>query len=209
MFMALPDVEDTYRIILKQTFSGQEILNVFYYRDTAVGGPSATSVAQGFWDKVKVAWRNWLPLDAIAKFVQVDAEQLFGSHGFGTYAVPVGESLGLRTQSTDWYAPTVAALITLNVGTRVTRPGSKRIFGLLEGDVNSSSIIAAGTVTLLQALADVLDVTFTAAGTAINLTPVIVGYPGLRNPVGVRVQDVTSGIASQYISHQVSRDARP
>lgn len=209
MIMPLPDVPDVYRMIVRQSMSGQEVLNVFYARDTAIAGPSPLSVADGFWQHIKTAWRAWMPASASLLTQEIECEALFGAHPFGIFAIPVGEQQGLRAAPTDFYALTVAALITLRVGTRTTRPGSKRLIGLLEGDVGGGSTVMAGTVTILQTLADRFDITFTAVPSGIVMTPVIVGYPTDDQPPPPRVQDITSGVASGFVSHQVSRDQRP
>lgn len=206
--MPLPDVPDTFRLTVHMTGMGQEFINVFYYRDTAILGPTPVAVAQGFWDNVKAAWRAFWPNSSNFTFDRVDCEQLSDTHPFGSYAITGAEVFGTRTVSGDMAPPTLAGLIRLNVGTRVTRPGSKRIAGLQEGDVNYSTL-ASGTVTLLQTLATAFADPFNATGGTIEMTPVIVGYPGPQNPGDPRVQDVISGTASSYVSHQVSRDPRP
>ena len=206
--MALPDVDDTYRITLHMSFFGEEVLNVFFYRDTAIGGPSAASVAEGFWNKIKVAFRAFLQGSSSVIYVKVAAEQLFSPYGFAEYSVPPAEQAGSRAGSDQFMPVFNSAVVKLNVGTRATRPGSKRLWGLLEAD-STQSVLAAGAVTLWGAAAALLDDTFTATGTAINLTPVIVGYPTPFLPAPPRVQDVTLAALSPYVGHQVSRDERP
>ena len=206
MIMALVDVPDTYRIVLVQDNGGNQILNVFYYRDTSIGGPSAVSVAEGFWAKVKTAWRAFLPSGLSTWFLEVRCDQLFSPYGFGIYTVPTGERAGTRATSGDFAPIFVAGLITLKVATRQTRPGSKRIAGLAETDIAQNQIVS-GTVTLLQTLADQFDTTMTAVPSGIVMTPVIVHYPTADHPT-LAVQDVSDGVASSGISHQVSRDIR-
>jgi hypothetical protein len=207
--MPLPDVPDTYRITLRQSFSGQEILNVFYYRDVAISGFNPVAVAQGFWDHIKATYRPLLAPSANVIAQQVDCEFLSGAHPFGSYPIPVGEQQGTRAGSLTYVTPTLAALITLKVSTRVTRPGSKRIMGVCEEDLNGFTL-AAGYVTILQNFANVLDQVVDPTGLpAGTVTPVIVGYPTLLQPGAPRVQDVSDAVASPYVSHQVSRDERP
>jgi hypothetical protein len=207
--MPLPDVPDTYRMIVRQAVSGQEVLNVFYARDTALGGPSPLSVADGFWQHIKTAWRAWMPASATLLTQEIECEALFGAHPFGIFPIPVGEQQGVRAAPTDFYALTVAGLVTLQVSTRLTRPGSKRLVGLLEGDVGGGSTLIAGSLAILQTLADRFDITFTAVPSGIVMTPVIVGYPTDDQPGAPRVQDITGAVASGFVSHQVSRDQRP
>lgn len=207
--MALPDVPDVYRVKLNMTFNGLPAVNVFYYRDVDIAGFAPLAVAQGFWDKVKAAWRAFLPNTSGFIFVSSECEALFGDHAFGTYPIPSAESLGTRaTGGTEALPPTLAAVIKLNVATRTTRPGSKRISGLLEVDVNYNTIVGS-TFTLLQTLGGVFDDNFIPTGAVANIHPVIVGYPTMLQPGDPRVQDVTGNTVSPYVGHQVSRDPRP
>lgn len=207
--MALPDVPDTYRVIVRQLFFAQEILNVFHYRDVAITGFLPVNIASGFWNAVKAAWRAWLPNSASLIFDRVDVEALFDDHAFGSYSIPSAERQGTRAAGgSNLSSPNLAGAIKLEVGTRVTRPGSKRIVGLLDAD-HDYVTITAGPLALLQALADVLDQDVTPTGGGAAVSPVIVGYPSSITSLGLRVQDVTNGVASQFLSHQVSRDPRP
>lgn len=206
--MPLPDVPDTFRIVLNSKFQADEVVNVFYYRDVALAAPSPTNVASGFWNHIKAAWRAHMYTASYWLTSSVECERLDGAHPFGVYAIPTAEQQGTRgAGSSDWLPLFVAGAITLQVGTRTTRPGSKRIAGLQEADISGFSLIA-GEITLLQALADVFDTTFTPTGAASVVYPVIVGYPTPAQPGAPRVQDVIGAVASPLVSHQVSRDQR-
>lgn len=204
----LPDVPDVYRVIHVQQFSGEEVLNIYHYRDTGALAFSPASVAQGWWDSVKASFRALQPTSGGFTSIRVDCEFLEAPRPFGSYVIPVGEQQGLRAAPTDFMPVWSAFEISLAVGTRVTRPGNKRIAGMLEGD-QSSGIIIAGTVTLVQNFADKLDVVFTPTGGLGTVTPVIVGYPTPLQPGAPRVQDIVQATASGYASHQTSRDGRP
>lgn len=206
--MPLPDVPDTYRTTIFMTATGQQIVNVFHHRDAEATPVDPVDIASGFWNNVKAAWRALWPNSSNFTFDRVECEALFGDHAFGVYTITGAEIFGTRTVTGDVAPPTLAGLITLQVGTRLTRPGSKRIMFLQEQDINYSQITSAAQ-TLLQTLATALADPFVPTGYTLEVTPVIVGYPGPRNPGDPRVQDVTAGVASLYISHQVSRDPRP
>jgi len=205
---SLPDVPDTYRLTFIQSFGGQECINVFYYRDVTATTFLPVNVAQGWWDAIKATWRALQPTSSSFLNLRVECEALFGAHPFGIYTIPVGEQQGLRAAATEWMPIFNAYTIKLDVGTRLTRPGSKRIAGLMEGDQSTGQLVA-GTLTLLQNLANVLDNNFTPTGGGAAVTPVIVGYPTALQPGSPRVQDVTAAIASNWVGHQDTRDARP
>lgn len=204
----LPDVADVYRVVHVQQFVNQEVLNVYYYRDTTAVGIPAASVAQGWWDSVKTTFRALQPTTSGFTSIRIECEALFGTHPFGIYPVPVGEQQGLRAASTDFMPLWNSYLIKLDVATRLTRPGSKRIAGMMEGDQSSGGLIA-GTLTLVQNFADRLDITFVPTGSGASVTPVVVGYPTAAQPGTPRVQDIVQATASPYVSHQTSRDTRP
>lgn len=205
--MPLPDVPDTYRIVHVQSFLGQELLNVYYYRDTELAAPDPEDVAHGWWEHVKTEFRAYQPVSGNFLSTSIFCERLDGARPFGEYPVPAGEQQGTRAAATSFMPSTVAAAIRLQVGSRTTRPGSKRIAGLLEGDVNVT-VIEAATLALLQTFADKLDVSFDAFGGMLTLFPVIVGYRGGPPPTVSVVQDVTAAVALPDVSHQVSRDHR-
>jgi hypothetical protein len=207
MLMALPDVADTYRLTLVQNFVGQEVINVFYYRDEALLALDPTNVARGFWERIKTDWRALMKTNPTVTAEEVRCQALFSPYAFGSYSIPAGEKQGTRSIAGEFAPPILAGLITLKVATRVTRPGSKRIMGMTEDDFSLENL-TAGYTLLLQNLADELDQVITEFGSANDLTPVIVHYPGQRDPT-VQVQDVVDAVASSFLSHQVSRDSRP
>lgn len=206
--MPLPDVADTFRITVHQTNQGEELLNVFHYRDTAVAGPSAMSVAQGFWDKVKVAWRAIPTTTTAYTFDWVMAEALYPPYLFATLFIPSAEQAPTRVQAGDPQPTYVAALLRLTVGNRSTRPGGKRISGLIEIDTVGNNVVST-FVTLVSTLGALLDEPFTTVPGVVSMAPVIVGYPTpAPSSKPLRVQDVIGYSVDNRVSHQVSRDPR-
>lgn len=206
--MALPPVPDVYKLTVRQTSQGEPIINVFYYRDVAVVAPTPISVAQGFWDKVKVAWRGIPTTTQSYTFDNILCEQLFAPLGFATLSIPLAEQTPTRVLTSEPQPTWVAGLIRLTVATRSTRPGGKRISGLTENDTVGNNVNSA-MITLLQALGNVFDDTFNSSPGASAMTPVIVGYPTpapTNKPL--RVQDVIGNSVDARVSHQVSRDPR-
>lgn len=204
--MPLPPVSDVYKIDVMMDIQGEEIHNVFYYRDTEAIAPDPEDVAVGFWADVKAAWRAIPTTTMSFTFLQIVCEQLFSPFSFFKYAIPVGESLGTRVSASEALAPFIAMYIELVVGTRVTRPGGKRIAGWCEDQVNIGYFNSTA-LTLGATLGAVLASTFIPIGYTLPMYPVVVGYPNDNRPSAV-VQDVTGYFVDQGISHQVSRDPR-
>lgn len=206
--MALPDVADTYKIDLKQLNQGEELHNIFYYRDTSILAPAPADVASDWWDAVKATWRAIPTTLSGYQFIEIYCEELFGLHRFFTFPIPLAEQAGTRVQAADQMPSYVAMYIELVVGTRATRPGGKRISGWTEFDV-AGQLFVNSAFTLGQNLGTILDNTFVAAPPGATMQPVVVGYP-TPPPASqpLRVQDITGFVVDQAVSHQVSRDPR-
>lgn len=196
------------RITLIGTVAGQVWNSVQYFSPGGAAWLTADAAAgaQAWWDNVKTVWRALVPAASTFTFTSVRFEEIGAGLAFGEYAIPVGESLGTRVgTTTDFLPPFVAAGIRLTVGSRVTRPGQKRIPGALEEDTNGVTWTAA-QVTRLNALADAYDTNLTlgapvALGT---LTPLVVRLA----PDGLSVvasQSVIGHLVNSNVSSQVSR----
>lgn len=72
---------------------------------------------------------------------------------FGEFGIPLTERSGTRAAGTasEKLANFLCAPIKLLVGTKATKSGSKRLAGLVEGDVNANNIVPA----LFEHLADI------------------------------------------------------
>lgn len=127
-----------------------------------------------------------------------------GTGQYGSYSIPTAEQLGTRSPSGNSYLPPFNAFsITFNPALRLVRPGSKRIAGVTELD-NSAGTIVAGTVTLLNTLANALKNGFNVAGRIGNSSLVIYSRGTLDRPTPLAI-DVTSHRVLPNVSTQNSR----
>lgn len=194
------------KITVFQSNGPTEIQNVFYYSDPSATPSDPIDIATSFWQHVKTQWRAWLPSGYSTWFLKVRCENHFVPYAFADYYIPAAEQAGSRSGTGDLVTPFLSGSIKLVVASRVTRPGSKRIAGMQEGDF-AGNYLAAATVTLLQTLADKFADTFTTTIGGDVLTPMIVHFPRDENDVST-YQPVTAAIALNNLTHQVSRDPR-
>lgn len=197
------------KISLRYTFFGQRCQNVQWYRTDGAAflTASASGVLEAYWNDIKSAWRAMIVTSPSFEFNELALEEENPTGAFGTYAVPLAERQGTRALGSlvDFLPQFVAASAKLTVATRVTRPGFKRLPGIMEGDSGAGEI-SATFVSLADAVA------------AKYSTPIILGAPvatGALIPVIVRLdpntgavsasQDVSGRIVSNIPTSQVSR----
>lgn len=205
--MAYP-AEALTEITMVQTYPGSQILNVFtYWADNVPGTVDAVHIAEAWWNAVKTTWRAMIAVGIGAYFQSVRIQELNNSAGaFAEWNVPVGEQVGTRAAPA---APQVlplfnAAAVRLTVGTRLTRPGQKRFFGLTETD-NDGGPIGSAFLTLLNAHMAVLDsqITLGAPAALVTLDPIVTS----RDAAGtvINYQNVTGYVINPNISSQNTR----
>ena len=204
--MPLEPIADMNKITVFQQNGTTEILNVFYYSDPSATPSDPIDIATSFWQHVKTQWRAWLPVGYSNWFLKVRCENHFAPYAFADYFIPAAEQVGTRSGTGDLVTPFLSGSIRLVVASRATRPGSKRIAGMQEGDFAGSFLLSA-TVTLLQTLGDRFALPFTTTLGGDVLTPMIVHFQG-GGPNPTTYQPVTAAIALNNLTHQVSRDPR-
>lgn len=201
---------DALLINLRYTFLGQKCQTGQFYTPggAAFITANADGVGEAWWNNVKDVWRAmvWNNV-ALFSFDSVLVEEFDGSGGLGEFAIPAEERAGTRSieVGTGDYLPSYCAVgVRLTVPTRATRPGQKRIPGLLEVDV-SQNIVGAEFIGLVEDLIEKYDTTITlgapvALGT---LTPKIVH----RDAAGTITaqQDVAGHVINSFVTSQVSR----
>jgi len=173
----VPALNDVFRITDFQTLFGEEVLNVFFYRVTAIGTPTPTlaDIALNFQVTVQEpiegiqasqVFHNLLRLENLMNAAEFLDETLTGQTGTVT-----GECM---PSFTAWS-------LLMRRTTKLTRNGSKRIAGVLEAWVQNGVFVGldANMEAAQDALAAVIEGTFPPA--AYELTPVIVG----RTPSGL------------------------
>lgn len=149
---------------------GGEVRNVWHYRIDAGASPTinATNVAEAWWNHMKGAYRASVPTTLTDFFQRVRCESMMSPVGdAGDFSIPAAEQPGSRTPPTGEMMPQfVACSVRLNVATRTTRPGQKRIFGMFEADSVGNSVSPT-----FQALA--------LAIATVQLPQIILGAPAL------------------------------
>lgn len=188
--------------------SGQQVRNVWQYEVTS-GLPTVTAVdiAQAWWNHVKATFRALVPTSFTTAFETVEMRELNAPTGLlGAYGIPPAEQPGTRSPGAGSEALPFfnAVSIRLNVGTRTTRPGHKRICCLVETD-NNSGILQSSARTPAEALGTLMvsSMTFGAPAALLVVRPIVTRKDSLGNVVAFQgIQDATVGT---YISSQNSR----
>lgn len=196
-------------VTLNMFYNGLHLANVWSYEITLIApGVSAENVGEGWWNHVKDEYRAITrSAPGFFEFQSVGVRQVDDPLGsVGEFAIPSGETVGTRVgvDTSEFLPPYNAAGVRLTVGERVTRPGQKRIPGLLEVD-NENSSLQAGIRGIVEDLMDVM-----VAGMTL-------GAPALGTDMGPRVfkkdgtgvvtaqQAITGYVINPYVTSQVSR----
>lgn len=197
-------------ITLKATNGGQDYTNVWsYVRGGDLTDPSAVNLAEAWWNHVKTVYRALPNTGMGAVFNTVVVRQMNNAAGeLAEFSIPTGERTGTRTPpAASEGLPTFNATgVRLTVGTRVTRPGQKRIGWMTESDVAGNDV-AGAWITLVTNLMNVMSVEFVlgAPAAAAVLTPVVASKDaeGLYDVT----QDITGYLINSQVTSQVSRKA--
>jgi len=185
-------------------------MNVWTFRvEGEVGSPSAANIAEAIWNGFKTPYRALVANIHTSAFQYVKIREMDSLTGeYGEFPIPSGEAAGTGgTSATTYLSTFTAAGIRFTVGSRVTRPGQKRIPGQRAEDQNSFVWTAAdlaklntfGTAALANAILGA-----PAAGTEVSLVVVSVDR---TTGLPVANQDVTGFIVNQSPTSQVSRKA--
>lgn len=197
------------KIILRWQLANQNCEAVQWYRMDGAAFLTADvpAVLEAYWNDIKSVWRAMIVTSPTFKFIELLGAEESPTGGFGSYSVPLAEQQGTRAAgSLGNFLPSFnAAGVKLTVAARTTRPGQKRLPGLMEGD-NDNGTLEAPFIALADAVA------------AKYSTPIILGAPvatGALIPIVARLagvpptvtaaQDVTGHVVNQYITSQVSR----
>lgn len=202
------------RIALVGQLMSQEFVSLWNYRVSAnlAGDTAAALVAQAYWNSIKGVWRAMYPNATVYSTTAVRVWDNDDSEGaFGEYAVPLAEQVGTRTVApTDEGTPSfIATGVKLTVGTRVTRPGQKRIPFLLEKDVANNALVATW-VTLVRAFMDEAEgaLVLTVPALGMELQSEVFGDAIPDKGVPRRYQDTTGYSVNPYVTTQNTRKQR-
>lgn len=198
------------KITIRGLFNNQRMEVIQWY--TAGGAAfltaDAVSVGEAYWNDIKADWRASHVNNSIDRTLSILVSEPGSTGAFGEFSVPTLEQQGTRSISgLGGFLPTfVAAGFRETVATRTTRPGQKRMWGLMENDVGDNSEMLSGYTTLLAALA----LKFTEN--------IVLGAPvatGVLVPIVCRVdrttgavtaqQDITGVVLNPNVTSQVSR----
>jgi hypothetical protein len=204
-------VGDLLEIAVDGVNGGTQVMNVFQYAvDTSAPTISAEQVGEAWWSHVKATYRSVATTYYDGLFRSVSVRMLNDNTGpFGTYAIPLAEQGGTRSMgaSPQGMPPFCAVGIRLNVGTRVTRGGSKRLVGLLESD-QDNGLVSSPVITAAQAWADFMisSMTLGAPAATMTLTPVVTRKDAAGTVTAH--QSITSASVGLYVTTQNSRKYR-
>jgi len=193
--------------LVNNTLGGVAMYTHAYEVTSGVGGIEGVALAEAWWDYVKDEYRALIRSSTLWFYSSVIVREENDPTGvLAEWNIPTGEQNGTRTgvDASEYLPPFNAAGARLTVGSRATRPGQKRVGGLLEVDSNHGQL-GAPYVVLFNALLDELTETLTLAAPAatFNLTPNVFR----RNAAGVVTahQEVTGYVVNLNITSQVSR----
>lgn len=196
---------DHFQITFFQEVLSQQVINVYDYEAAGAASADAAGVAAAWWEFNKADWRNLQPNSSQFNSLIVRCDGTGGNLDTGEFAIPPAERSGLRGSIGDALASFNAVGCKFTVGTRVTRPGSKRWAVLGENDV-AAQLLGGGVLALAEAFAAQLIVPFTygtlAAGHGVLQ---VFGGPIQSNPVREVWNEVIGYLVDPYVTSQVSR----
>jgi len=195
-------------VSLEMLADNQQTMNVYQYRVSSyTGSAGAPEIAEAWWNHVLTTYRALVVTTTTRIFNEVTVRELNAPTGaLATWGIPAAEEDGTRSAGSlgSFLATFMAVGVRLNVGTRVTRPGQKRIWGLTEGDVAGNNI-SATYIGLVEDLMDVAlsTITLGAPAALVELTPIVCR----KDSTGAVTasQDVMSYTINPLVTSQVSR----
>ena len=196
--------EDVIAIKVEQELLGEEVLNIFYFLyELGIIGVTLVDLLSEFklavWDLVRIGQHPDVST------INMQAQNL--TNGVDVDDLPLSD-IGVDTTGGDVLPSSTAAGYVLNVGSRETRPGGKRIAGISDARVTDNAYDAGGTISadIEDAFAVSLDVSGLIIGEGV-LIPYVVG----RDLLGIidlnRIQPIASAAVSALIRTQTSRRA--
>lgn len=206
---------DIYQMTVQGTILGETVANVWYLQVASIGagGIDATNLAEGWWNHIKTSYRAVAVTNHTTAYQNILAEQCgTGTREFGVYPVPIAEQGGTRSNGSGGGAeslPSFTAIgMRLNVGSRLTRPGQKRLWGLAEIDQNANQLQASA-----YGAADALGMTMRGTLTLGAPAALVDVFHVIRKTAPLDhvsvVQPITTTSVSRTVRSQVSRRPRP
>lgn len=201
-------LSDIVEIQLVGLTSAGEFRNVWHYILSTLPSPtvSAANLGEAWWNAVKPGYRNATAVGFGPVFKTVKVRSMMSATGdAGDYAIPSADQTGVRTTpSGDQCARFMACGLRLVVGSRLTRHGHKRIFGLYEADVSGDGVQAAfADLALGIAQQQLPSMVLGAPALTQTLIPVVAAFDGTY-PV-TRFQPWTSVLVDTNVTTQLTR----
>lgn len=193
--MAIP-VNHVIEVALHSLFLGKEAINRYHYVGGDEAGETVTieAVATAWWDIFQEFYAQMTVSDINRVWFQnVEVKDLSDKLGdLGRWAIPSLQATGSRSSSLELLPRSVSMSLELNVDSRVTRPGGKRLFGHTETDqINNNWTVEALQYGLSFETPILTPLVVPSTGTVATFIPSILRAADLVNP--------TFGIASQPI----------
>jgi len=201
-------IDSIIQMSLNMDHNGARLMNVYCYKVAVLpGAVSAVAYGEAWWNHIKATYRALSQTAAGPVFTSVLVRDLSDPTGeLAEYSIPSADRIGTRgTTGAPEAMPNLNAVgVRLTVGTRVTRPGQKRIPFMTEWDVAGEQV-ASGYITLVQSVAAVVSTraVLGAPAAAVALDPVVVG---LNVDGTIRAHQLVTGYnVNPYVTSQVSR----
>lgn len=201
-------LDQIWQIAVDIDVAGLISTNVFFYQSPASASPSATAIGNTFKSQVLTPWKGILRTDN--EIIQTRTHNILAT--LSELTQPVGFA-GTLTPA-EHLPPFNAVGVKLGVGTTLTRPGAKRLAGLVDGDVVDGIIAGATYLTNLNGLLNAfLGNLLDPVTSAVIASPIIVkrllGTDGkYRLPANYGetvVNPIVSAVADTRVTSQVSR----
>jgi len=192
-------VDSKLEISLRMLVQGQVMLNVFDYQVFVLSpGTTAVGIAQAWWNDVKAVYRGLAYTSYVTPFQSVRIRQLDDPAGvYAEYSIPAAEQGGTRTisGSDDFMPPFAACGVRFTVGSRVTRPGQKRLPFVTEVDQNAG-VLQTAFLALVETWA------------AHMQAPMVLGAPAALTEIHYEIMRVdASGVpiaAQEVLGHVIN-----
>lgn len=137
---------------VRMRFGETLLMNVYGYEVTGTfSNIAAVNVAEAWWNSIKGGMRSLVRPSTGFTFRSIVVREMNNPTGeLAEWNVPAGESAGTRSgvDLSEFLPAFNAAGFRLTVGSRATRPGQKRIPGLLEVDSETGVLSASYTAAL-------------------------------------------------------------
>lgn len=205
----MPITASQIKVTYRYTMFGQHCENIQYWEPVGAAFLTATmlGVLEALWANIEGAWHEILPANPdVGTFDSLLGEELGGGLSFAEFPIPSDEQTGDRAglTATSGLPPFIVSASRQTVGTRVTRPGQKRIPFLADSDVIGNQLDSAAVIFFEPVHETFSTVRTLGAPVATGtLNPVIGGH--IEDGVPTLWQPVTGLLMNPNASSQVSR----